>query len=52
MGKKVLIGFHEPYGGMEEITNIETEKSFNIQNFFNSNTKVATQTTSFFTDVL
>ena len=52
VGKKVLIGFHEPYGGMEEITNIETEKSFNIQNFFNSNTKVATHTTSFFTDVL
>ncbi len=52
VGKKVLLGFHEPYGGMEEITNIETEKSFNIQNFFNSNTKVATQTTSFFTDVL
>ena len=52
VGKKVLLGFHEPYGGVEEITNIETEKSFNIQNFFNSNTKVATQTTSFFTDVL
>ena len=38
VGKKVLIGFHDPYGGVEEITNIETEKSFYIQAFFNSNT--------------
>lgn len=36
VGKKVLIGFHEPYGGVEEITNIETEKSFYIKDFFNS----------------
>lgn len=37
VGKKVLIGFHEPYGGgVEEITNIETEKSFYIQDFFSS----------------
>lgn len=36
VGKKVLIGFHEPYSGVKEITNIETEKSFYIEDFFNS----------------